>query len=108
MRHRALMAFAGLARPEVFTATLQELEVDLRDFEIFPDHHPYTPQEVHDLAKAAKARGAEALITTAKDWARLGERWNEEVPLWVLEVEARLSEPEQVLSFLDHQIGKPA
>ena len=30
LRHRALMAFAGLARPEVFTATLEELGVDLK------------------------------------------------------------------------------
>jgi len=99
--HRALMAFAGLARPEVFTTTLQDLRVDLIGFRAFPDHHTYTPQEVHDLAAAAQARGAEALITTGKDWARLGERWDEGVPLWVLEVEARLSEPERVLTFLE-------
>jgi tetraacyldisaccharide 4'-kinase len=106
LHHRALMAFAGLARPEVFSGTLQELGADLKDFRVFPDHHTYSPQEVHDLAEAAQAQGAEALITTEKDWARLGERWNEEVLLWVLEVEARLSEPEQVLSFLDQEINK--
>jgi tetraacyldisaccharide 4'-kinase len=99
--HRALMAFAGLARPEVFAATLQDLGVDLKGFKFFPDHHNYTPQEVHDLAATARTLGAEALITTGKDWARLGERWHECVPLWVLEVEARLSEPEGVLAFLE-------
>ena len=56
MRHRALMAFAGLARPEVFTASLQDLGVDLKGFKTFPDHHNYTPQEVHNLAAAARAR----------------------------------------------------
>ncbi|MFA4901516.1 MAG: tetraacyldisaccharide 4'-kinase [Desulfobaccales bacterium] len=101
VRHRALMAFAGLARPEVFTATLQDLRVDQKGFQPFPDHHNYTPREVHDLAATAQARGAEALITTGKDWARLGERWHEGVPLWVLDVEARLSEPECVLTFLE-------
>jgi tetraacyldisaccharide 4'-kinase len=101
VRHRTLMAFAGLARPEVFTATLQDLGVDLKGFKIFPDHHNYTHQEVHNLAAAAQARGAEALITTGKDWARLGERWDEGLLLWVLEVEARLNEPESVLTFLE-------
>lgn len=101
MRHQALMAFAGLARPEVFAATLQELGVDLKGFRIFPDHHAYSPAELDRLAEAARALGAEGLVTTGKDWARLGERWDGELPLWVLEVEARLADAEQVLELLD-------
>ena len=101
LRHQALMAFAGLARPEVFAATLQELRVDLKGFRIFPDHHAYSQEELASLTEAARAMGAEALVTTGKDWARLGERWDGEVTLWVLEVEARLAEPERVLKLLD-------
>ncbi len=101
IRHRALMAFAGLARPEVFNETLQYLGVDLKGSRAFPDHHAYTSEEVHNLAAAAQAWGADALITTTKDWARLGERWNESMPLCVLEVEAQLSEPERVLKLLE-------
>ena len=101
MRHRALTAFAGLARPEVFADTLQELGVDLKGFRIFPDHHAYSQEELASLTEAARALGAEGLVTTGKDWARLGERWDGEVTLWVLEVEARLAEPERVLKLLD-------
>jgi tetraacyldisaccharide 4'-kinase len=101
MRHRALVAFAGLARPEVFAATLQELGVDLKAFLAFPDHHAYRRREVQDLSDTARARGAGAIITTGKDWARLGERWEGDVLLWVLEVEARLAEPERLLALLD-------
>jgi tetraacyldisaccharide 4'-kinase len=101
LRHRALTAFAGLARPEVFAATLQELRVDLKGFRIFPDHHAYSQEELASLTEAARVLGAEALVTTGKDWARLGERWDGEVTLWVLEVEARLAEPERVLKLLD-------
>ena len=104
MRHRALMAFAGLARPEVFTATLQELGVDLKGFRTFPDHHAYSPAELDRLAAAARALGAEALVTTGKDWARLGERWDRDLPLWVLEVEARLEDAEPVLELLDRSL----
>ena len=46
------------------------------------------------LREAARELGAGALITTAKDWARLGERWHGDVPLWVLEVAAQVHEPE--------------
>ena len=101
LRDRSLMAFAGLARPEVFASTLQELGADLKGFQAFPDHHEYTEQELHELAAAARTHGAGALITTEKDWAHLGERWPEEVLLWVLAVEARLSDREDVLGFLE-------
>jgi tetraacyldisaccharide 4'-kinase len=101
LRHRAVVAFAGLARPAVFAATLQELGTDLKGFQIFPDHHPYSQEELDRLRETARTLGAEALVTTGKDWARLGERWDGGVPLWVLEVEARLEEPEQVLALLD-------
>ena len=106
LRHRALTAFAGLARPEVFAATLQELGVDLKGFRIFPDHHAYTQEELDRLTAAALEMGAGALVTTGKDWARLGERWDREVLLWVLEVEARLGEPERVLKLLDRSLQR--
>jgi tetraacyldisaccharide 4'-kinase len=101
MRHRPLMAFAGLARPEVFSATLQELGVDLKGCRIFPDHHAYSPAELDQLAAAARSLNAEGLVTTSKDWARLGEHWDVELPLWVLEVEARLMDAEPILNLLD-------
>ncbi|MFZ5448704.1 MAG: tetraacyldisaccharide 4'-kinase [Thermodesulfobacteriota bacterium] len=101
LRHRPLMAFAGLARPEVFAAALRQLGADLKGFQTFPDHHVYTSEELRHLAEAAGLRGAGALVTTGKDWMRLGEHWDEKVLLWVLEVEARLSEPERLLEFFE-------
>jgi tetraacyldisaccharide 4'-kinase len=93
---RNLLAFAGLARPEVFQKTLKELGVSLAGFRAFPDHYALTPPELDSLVREAQASGAAALVTTAKDWARLGEEWDAPLPLWVLEVEARLSEPERL------------
>jgi tetraacyldisaccharide 4'-kinase len=92
LRGRPLLAFAGLARPQVFACTLRELGVELRGFQAFPDHHPYGDRDLNLLVREAQGLGAAALITTAKDWARLGERWEVDLPLLVLEVEARLAE----------------
>jgi tetraacyldisaccharide 4'-kinase len=103
MRQRPLVGFAGLARPEVFTASLHDLGVDLRGFQAFPDHHAYSREDLRNLTAAALDLGAGALVTTSKDWARLGERWEGDVLLWVLEVEARLAGGEQLLSFLDRK-----
>ena len=57
--------------------------------------------EIVDAAALLRVLGAGALITTGKDWARLGERWEGDLLLWVLEVEARLAEPERLLALLD-------
>ena len=75
--------------------------MDLKDCQNFPDHHTYRTDELDRLAAAARSLGAEGLVTTGKDWARLGERWDGELPLWVLEVEARLGDAEPVLELLD-------
>ena len=94
LRHLPVLAFAGLARPRVFEKTLGSLGTDLRGFQVFPDHHAFSLEDLAGLVKEAHQRAAVALITTAKDWARLGERWQEDFPLWVLEVTARV-EPEK-------------
>lgn len=93
LRHLPVLAFAGLARPQVFESTLKALGADLRGFREFPDHYVFTPEDLADLVQQTRQRNASALITTSKDWARLGGKWQEDLPLWVLEVAARV-EPE--------------
>jgi tetraacyldisaccharide 4'-kinase len=100
LKGQPLLAFAGLARPEVFRRSLADLGVRLLGFQAFPDHHPFSPADLANLIREAATAGAAALITTGKDWARLGEQWDAAVPLWVLEVEAQISQPERILEFL--------
>ena len=69
-------------------------------FQAFPDHHPFSAAEVATLVRQAQAAEAAALITTAKDWARLGEKWEASLPLWVLDVEAQIDRAERILEFL--------
>jgi lipopolysaccharide heptosyltransferase II/tetraacyldisaccharide 4'-kinase len=101
LRGQRLLAFAGLARPEVFAQTLKDLGVDLAGFGRFPDHYPYRDQDRQDLLQGAAASGAAALVTTAKDWARLGEDWTGPLPLWVLEVEAHLEDAAVLMGFVE-------
>ena len=100
LQGQPLLAFAGLARPQVFRQTLEGLGVRLTGFRTFPDHHPFSPAELPALVREARAAGAAALVTTAKDWVRLGETWNAALPLWVVDVEAQIDQPERILEFL--------
>ena len=70
LRGRAVVAFAGIGRPEKFFGTLAELGCEVLGRHAFADHHRYRDHEVLVLAdKAAKLDAL--LVTTAKDAARL-------------------------------------
>jgi lipopolysaccharide heptosyltransferase II/tetraacyldisaccharide 4'-kinase len=99
-----VFAFAGLARPWVFQETLAALGADLRGFQAFPDHHHFSPGELSRLVEEARRRGVAVLITTAKDYARLGEAWEGAVPLLLLEVAARVEPDEKFREFLYGEI----
>ncbi|GEM_PF-27561 len=108
LKNQKLLAFAGLARPRVFYDTLLDLGVDLPGCQDFPDHYAFQAKDLEALVKKAASLGAPGLITTAKDWARLGEKWPHPLPLYVLEVEACLEEGggERILKVLAEKTGR--
>ncbi|MBC6441090.1 MAG: tetraacyldisaccharide 4'-kinase [Rhodospirillales bacterium] len=63
-------AFAGIARPGKFFATLESIGADVRHTRSFPDHHVFHPMLVTRMLEDAHAMGAR-LVTTEKDWLRL-------------------------------------
>ncbi len=90
---REVVAFAGIARPEKFYATLRRIGAQIVMTRDFPDHHPYTAREVEALVEQAVQRGA-LLATTEKDAARLSARQARAVV--TLPVTLRFEEPKIV------------
>ena len=72
------MAFAGIAHPERFFATLKGLGVDLVRTEPLDDHQPLTEGLLKRLAREAAAQSAQ-LVTTEKDAARLPPAYQQQV-----------------------------
>jgi len=64
-------AFCGLANPGSFWQTLSEIGVHPLESVTFADHHVYSPGQLRRLARQAQAMGAQALLTTEKDYANL-------------------------------------
>jgi len=85
----ALVAFAGLARPEKFFDTLTAMGAKLADAVPFPDHHPFSDDDLKHLEALAKDHDAR-LITTEKDAARLSPEWRARVA--ILPVAARFAD----------------
>jgi tetraacyldisaccharide 4'-kinase len=90
LRGRPVLAFAGIALPERFAATLADLGIVPREFVPFPDHYPYRAADLAALEARARAVGAEALLTTEKDAVRLPAEGT--LPIWALRVRLRLED----------------
>ncbi|MEG6508731.1 tetraacyldisaccharide 4'-kinase [Methyloligella sp. 2.7D] len=65
-----VIAFAGIARPEKFFATLGQAGGRIEGKQVFPDHHRYTAKEAQALLDQAQEKSC-MLVTTQKDWVRL-------------------------------------
>jgi len=102
---KPLIAFAGIARPEKFFASLKQLGANIEAHYTFADHHPFSDEELHALLKEAQQKEAR-LVTTEKDWVRL--------PTWMrphchtLPVVLRFGHPEAVAQFLLERIPHAA
>jgi tetraacyldisaccharide 4'-kinase len=68
---KKVVAFAGIARPEVFKKTLIELGADTVCFRSFRDHHIFDLDEIQELIHMKEKFEAHYLITTEKDWIRI-------------------------------------
>jgi tetraacyldisaccharide 4'-kinase len=65
-----LLAFAGIARPEKFFASLSEIGAAVAAREAYPDHHRFIDAEARRLIDRA-AREELRLVTTEKDHVRM-------------------------------------
>jgi tetraacyldisaccharide 4'-kinase len=86
-----LAVFCGIGNPRAFGLAVRRLGCEVVLERRFPDHHPFTLNELAGLARAAGAKGARFVLTTQKDAARivrLGEdAWPGTPPLHVLRAE---------------------
>lgn len=71
LRRIPLFAFTGIGNPAAFEKMLHRHAEDVRGVRVFPDHHAFTQADVRALMDEAKACGAQAMITTEKDWTKL-------------------------------------
>ncbi len=67
---RRVIAFAGIGRPEKFFRSVTAQGADVVGVLAFPDHHPYTQNELARLKSKARGENAQ-LVTTEKDFVRL-------------------------------------
>lgn len=97
-------AFAGIGRPQKFYATLRTLGAQIIATQDFPDHHPYTDQEIRALFARATAENA-TLVTTAKDAVKIPADLRPRIQ--VLEVKLQWQNEAPLRAWLQERLTPP-
>jgi tetraacyldisaccharide-1-P 4'-kinase len=82
---------SGIARPERFAADVRTEAGMLAGHAVFPDHHAFNGSDLEQVTTQARAAAADALVTTAKDAARLPQTAMH-VPILVLRIAAEFDD----------------
>ena len=103
-RHRPVAAFCGIGNPEAFRRTLTMLGAEPVAFRVFPDHHPYTRNDVEDLRTWARQLATDCVVvTTQKDLVKLRLDRVGDRELWALEIRLQVGAGRNVL---EEKLGK--
>jgi hypothetical protein len=90
---RPIFLVAGIANPMPLHDALKAVGADIRGHWWLPDHHDYTPSDLHELHRRAHQSGANAIITTEKDWIKiisLPGAINDSLPIWRLDLDVQI------------------
>lgn len=66
-----VVAFCAIAREDEFFSELRYQGVAVAAMRAWGDHHRYTEGDIVELIELRRQHGAEAFLTTEKDWVRL-------------------------------------
>lgn len=93
----ALIAFAGIGRPEKFFQQLKSEGAEIIEDIPFPDHHKYTKSDFRLLERLKNERKAK-LITTAKDAVKITDPLKAD--LHVFEVKAQIDGMDKLMNII--------
>lgn len=91
--HQAtVLVFTGIGNPVQVLDSALSLDLDVRAFIPYGDHHFYTAEDLDHLAERAEAHHAKHMLTTHKDWVRLPHDLRDKVA--VLDYRTPITNPE--------------
>ncbi|MGD8452970.1 MAG: tetraacyldisaccharide 4'-kinase [Phycisphaerae bacterium] len=75
LRERVVLPVCGLGNPGTFLRLLRQLSDHVVEPLVFPDHHRYSAIDVLAITNEARRQEAACVVTTRKDWVKLGTLW---------------------------------
>jgi tetraacyldisaccharide-1-P 4'-kinase len=102
-RLRRPSLFAASACRSVSSRTLPCAGVSIVARRAFRDHHPFSEQDLRDLARAAEKAEVDAVVITTKDAVRI-QTWPSTLPLLVMAARLDIEDLPRVLKRIDRVI----
>jgi len=99
---------AAIARPERFERDVTGCGVAVLGRAFFRDHHRFRADDLASVAEQARAAGAEAIVTTAKDAVRLEGAPALGLPVFVMAISAQIADEERLRARLLAAVGRAA
>jgi tetraacyldisaccharide 4'-kinase len=96
---QATGAFCGVGNSASFFDQLRRAGHELAFTRAFPDHYQYKQEDVDALVREAKEKGAESLMTTAKDAVKL-RSLDLPIPCYVLEIRIVIDEEDRFVDLI--------
>ena len=87
LKNQPIVAFSGIANPDLFHDTLFNIGCDIKEFIAYPDHHYFTKSDKKNIIRKALDKKARFIITTEKDRARIDQWDKKSIPLYFLKIE---------------------
>jgi len=107
---RQPLAFCGIARPDGFTRMLTAEGYEPMETMAFPDHHPYSEEDIARLLERARHIGANGFVTTEKDAVKINPVMREHLtavgPVIVARLTVELLDEKDALTQLVSMVGE--
>jgi tetraacyldisaccharide 4'-kinase len=103
---QAVLAVAGIARPERFFSDLRKAGWGVAGTLAFPDHHPFTANDLVKIGNAARAVQASFIFVTEKDATRLQVGAISDVPVAAVPLIVAIEPPDQFGEWLRESLAR--
>lgn len=93
-----VLAFAGIAYPQKFFKSLDDVGANIKKTFSFSDHYQYRKKDLNKLLKLAKEQDLK-LVTTKKDWVRMSKIYQKQIHF--LDIEIQIDSKTKFLKLLN-------
>jgi tetraacyldisaccharide 4'-kinase len=100
---KKIMAFCGIANPDSFYNSLKSTGSDIAVFEKFKDHHIYKNEDISRLLELMETSGADAAVTTLKDFVKVEKIWPNDKKLSFLKINVAIDNEGDFIRLLKNE-----
>lgn len=104
LKGKKAVLFSGLAKNTSFFNTMKESLVNVLDHLEFKDHYRYKDADILMINTSANKLGADIILTTEKDWAKIDQDLKWGLDLIVIGIQIEFEHPQKFEAFLHSRL----